>query len=124
MIFDNPLPHDILSHTQYKGGDRMGAEQSRYIFKGASKPDDEWQNPKITGRNQLPGRFMSVPFSQIAEASPGGQSPWAVSLDGDWKFAWYPPPSEVDDHVQNVDFDDTSWLSLPVPANWERPATT
>ena len=97
----------------------MGIEQSRYILKGAARPDDEWQNPEITGRNKLPGRFMGVPFSQIVEASSEGKSPWKLSLDGDWKFAWYPSPSEVDNNVHNDDFDDTSWSILSVPANWE-----
>jgi hypothetical protein len=119
MIFDNPLPHDILSHNRQNGGDGMGIERSRFIFSGASRPGDEWQNPELTGRSKLPGRFTGVPFSQITEASPGGKSPWVMSLDGDWKFAWYPSPSEVDDHVHNTDFDDTSWSSMPVPANWE-----
>jgi len=76
----------------------------------------DWQNPEITGRNKLPGRFQQLPFSSIAEAVDTEmplESPWAMSLDGEWQFKWYANPGE------ELEAEKKKWESIPVPSNWE-----
>ncbi|CAL2082759.1 Beta-galactosidase, family GH2 lipoprotein precursor [Tenacibaculum sp. 190524A02b] len=41
------------------------------------------------------------------------------SLNGNWKFHWVKDPKKRPTTFQNIDFDDTAWKNIPVPANWE-----
>ena len=42
-----------------------------------------------------------------------------ISLNGDWKFHWVKDPKQRPTKFQNVNFDDSKWTTIPVPANWE-----
>ncbi len=42
-----------------------------------------------------------------------------LPLNGDWKFHFVKDPKQRPTTFQNVDFDDSSWTTIPVPANWE-----
>ena len=42
-----------------------------------------------------------------------------LNLNGDWKFNWVKDPKQRPTTFQNTDFDDSSWTTIPVPANWE-----
>jgi beta-galactosidase len=42
-----------------------------------------------------------------------------LSLNGNWKFNWVKDPKQRPTTFQNIDFDDSNWTTLPVPANWE-----
>ncbi|MCD6343021.1 MAG: hypothetical protein J7L76_04490, partial [Spirochaetaceae bacterium] len=67
----------------------MAEEQFRYHSDPNNRSDAEWQNPEITGRNKLPGRSQQLPYSSAADT----ESPWTLSLDGEWQFKWYPNPA-------------------------------
>ncbi|MBL4641998.1 MAG: DUF4981 domain-containing protein [Flavobacteriaceae bacterium] len=41
------------------------------------------------------------------------------NLNGDWKFDWVKDPKKRPTTFQHVDYDDSDWNSIPVPANWE-----
>jgi len=41
------------------------------------------------------------------------------NLNGDWKFDWVKDPKKRPTTFQNIDFDDSDWNTIPVPANWE-----
>jgi len=87
----------------------MAEEQFRYQSERNRNSDEDWQNPTITGRNKLPGRFQQLPYSSAADI----KSPWSMSLDGEWQFKWYPNPAlEKKDKKKD-------WELLPVPSNWE-----
>ena len=42
-----------------------------------------------------------------------------LSLNGPWKFNWVKDPKTRPTTFQNVDYDDSDWTTIPVPANWE-----
>ena len=42
-----------------------------------------------------------------------------LSLNGNWKFNWVKDPKQRPTTFQNIDFDDSNWTTIPVPANWE-----
>ncbi len=96
----------------------MAKDELRYHFSSKDKNNEEWQNPEITGRNKLKGRFQHLPFSSIADAvdtSDIRKSSWYLSLDGEWDFKWHPNPSlKLEDKEKDGD-----WDIIPVPANWE-----
>lgn len=41
------------------------------------------------------------------------------SLDGDWKFHWVRSPKDRIQNFYETNLDDTDWLTIPVPSNWE-----
>ena len=41
------------------------------------------------------------------------------SLDGDWKFHWVRSPKDRIQNFHETNLDDTDWLTIPVPSNWE-----
>ncbi len=94
----------------------MAEKQLRYQSDRNNHSNADWQNPELTGRNKLPGRFQQLPYSSVAEAvSMDNESSWSLSLDGEWDFKWYPNP---DVELANID-KDGDWGSIPVPSNWE-----
>ena len=91
------------------------AENSRYVSSGTDGDNSDLQNPRLTGRGKLRARMEEPPLQTLSEE----ESPWILSLDGDWKFSWYPAPGAVPAAVYEPGFKDTSWGRLPVPSNWE-----
>lgn len=47
------------------------------------------------------------------------QSKRFLSLNGPWKFNWVKDPKTRPTTFQNVNYDDSDWTTIPVPANWE-----
>jgi beta-galactosidase len=47
------------------------------------------------------------------------QSERFLSLNGPWKFNWVKDPKTRSTTFQNINFDDSDWATIPVPANWE-----
>ena len=47
------------------------------------------------------------------------QSKRFMSLNGPWKFSFVKDPKQRLKSFHNVDFDDSEWKTIPVPANWE-----
>ena len=91
-----------------------------------SEPKD-WQNPKLTGLNNLAPHATMVICPDAKTA--GGieavcnaervKSPFYRSLNGDWKYHY------ASNHLARVPgfwqpgFDDATWTTIPVPANVE-----
>jgi beta-galactosidase len=42
-----------------------------------------------------------------------------LSLNGNWKFQFVKDPKQRPTTFQHIDFDDSDWKTIPVPANWE-----
>ena len=79
-----------------------------------------WEMPEITNLNRLPAHSGLIPFPnpKVAMDHTQGESPFFVSLDGDWKFQLYAKPEVVEPTVLEANFDVSNWRDMPVPANW------
>lgn len=42
-----------------------------------------------------------------------------LNLNGNWKFNWVKDPEKRPTTFQNIDYNDSDWKVIPVPANWE-----
>ena len=81
------------------------------------------QDPELTGRNLLPprSRFTSYPSVEAALAgvNDGVPSPWERSLNGQWRFALYPRPTDVPADWATRDLPD----EIEVPSHWQLAGT-
>lgn len=72
----------------------------------------DWENNHVLQINREPARAAFMPYLDA-------KGDRTISLDGDWKFHWSPIPEGKVSGFEKAGFDDSSWLSLQVPANWE-----
>jgi beta-galactosidase len=81
-------------------------------------PGRWWVAPQFTGLNNLPARAHLLPFSdpEAALSRDREQSPWVLSLNGNWNFQLYDKPESVPEKVVTEWGND--WQSIPVPSNW------
>ncbi len=81
----------------------------------------DWQNPELTGRNRERGHAVTVSYPDEASALAGGReaSPTFMSLNGTWHFLLAPSPTAAPAGFQGPDFDDTGWVPIAVPGNWQ-----
>ncbi len=83
----------------------------------------------MVGQNkELPhATFTSYPSLRSALAGPstelragdGGKSPYVMSLNGRWKFHWVPKPADRPTEFHQLDYNDKSWKTIPVPSTIE-----
>ena len=62
--------------------------------------------------NREPARAYFIPYGVKA----GDRT---LSLNGDWRFRWTKTPDERVVDFYRTDYDDSTWKTLAVPANWE-----
>ncbi len=81
----------------------------------------EWENEQVLHLNTEPPRATFVPFATVAAARDDDptNSPYYLSLNGDWKFHWAPRPELRPLDFFETNFDDSAWGRIPVPSNWE-----
>lgn len=84
-----------------------------------SKPD--WENLSVLEINREPARADFIPYASEAQALSGKreQSPYFLSLNGDWKFHWVASPEQRPVDFYRTDYPDGNWATIPVPSNWE-----
>lgn len=87
----------------------------------SSTETEEWENPDIIGINKLSPHCTLMPFpsEETASVSDRTKSPYYLSLTGTWKFHWVPVPDQRPQDFYKVDFNDTSWVDIPVPSHPE-----
>lgn len=75
-------------------------------------------NHQIFEENKLPPRatFFALESPELERKE---DSKWYKNLNGDWKFHWVKDPKQRPTTFQNIDFNDSDWTTIPVPANWE-----
>ncbi|MBJ6367009.1 glycoside hydrolase family 2 TIM barrel-domain containing protein [Snuella sedimenti] len=91
------------------------------VLKKGSNEVYPWQDPQVSGINRLPSKATSYsyPNESLALKNDKNSSGRYKLLNGDWKFYWAPVPEGVPNNFQEPTFDDSSWNTIPVPANWE-----
>ncbi len=93
----------------------------------ADRPLADWENPQITGVNNLPMHANAVvcPDERIARRieyagnAERVKSPFYRSLNGEWKYRYGMNHSERVPDFWEPGFDDSQWGEIPVPANVE-----
>lgn len=81
----------------------------------------EWNDISVYEWGTEPAHATLTPYQTLAQAIRADRldSPYRLSLDGEWKFRWSENPAGrmldfADDRV-----DDTDWDTIPVPSSWQ-----
>ncbi len=91
----------------------------------AAAADVEWQTIDAFRNGQIDAHAMVVPYAgddarkAIADFK-YEDSPYYMSLNGKWKFAWTKGVDNRPVGFQNDGYDVASWADIDVPGNWER----
>ena len=82
----------------------------------AEEEPRHWANHTIFGINKLAPHATAFHFDSLDAAKTGvvEQSPWYLSLNGDWKFKWVSKPADAPVGFEVPDFDDSEWNTIPV----------
>ena len=79
------------------------------VFPLAAKVAVEpWKDPSVNAINRLP---MRASFETAQQAT--------LSLDGIWKFRFSEDAENRVKGFEKVNYDDSSWGTIPVPGLWE-----
>ena len=79
-----------------------------------------YETPEITEINRLPMHGAQIPFAEISDDNfeNYNNSPYYMSLDGDWKFKLFRSPENLPQNIFKPNFKDNAWQDMPVPSNW------
>lgn len=75
-----------------------------------------WNDLSVLSVGRLAPRASFRSLSQDGFDATGAR---VLSLDGDWQFKWSPGPNERPVGFEALDFDESNWGTMPVPANVE-----
>ena len=75
----------------------------------------------IFGINKLPPHadYFAYETEEIAAVSDSYASDRFLSLNGNWKFHWVRSPIDRPVDFYTLNYDDSNWDQIAVPANWE-----
>lgn len=81
----------------------------------------EWNDPGVFEWGTEPAHAALTPVDTLDAALAGesADSPFAHSLDGDWRFHWVPNPASRLVGFADEHWDDSEWPTIPVPASWQ-----
>lgn len=78
-------------------------------------------NPTIHRENTLPPHTLWLHADDLAEAAT--MNPEEISsiniLNGSWKFNWVKTPAQRPKEFYRLDYPDSNWTEIDVPAHWE-----
>lgn len=88
-------------------------------FVSDTPPD--WANPAVYRRNVEAAHALVVSWGTLNQALLGchRDSPYIMSLDGLWRFRWFPRPDTSTADFADANLDDSSWDELTVPSSWQ-----
>ncbi|MEV7734038.1 glycoside hydrolase family 2 TIM barrel-domain containing protein [Streptomyces sp. NPDC088921] len=68
-----------------------------------------------------PPHTTLMPYADVGQALAADRtrSPYRLSLDGKWRFAYADRPADRDTDFHRTDVDDTDWDTIPVPSVWQ-----
>ncbi|MBC2900621.1 glycoside hydrolase family 2 TIM barrel-domain containing protein [Streptomyces cupreus] len=82
----------------------------------------EWNNNIAVFRlGTEPPHTTLMPYADVKQALAADRtrSPYRLSLDGTWKFAYVDRPDDRDADFYRTDVDDKGWDTIPVPSVWQ-----
>lgn len=82
---------------------------------------DEWHNLQVNNVNRFPLHtdFFLFESQEMAVKGKRSESANYLSLHGDWKFNWVENADQRPKDFYRVDYDDSKWGTMKVPAIWE-----
>ncbi|OBZ09481.1 glycoside hydrolase family 2 TIM barrel-domain containing protein [Bacillus sp. FJAT-26390] len=85
------------------------------------KIDKFWENPEKLHVNREAPRAYYIPYADTAAAKERqrGRSPYYETLNGSWKFNYYPSVQQVKDAFYEEETDVSAWDDLIVPSCWQ-----
>ncbi|MFD3312230.1 glycoside hydrolase family 2 TIM barrel-domain containing protein [Streptomyces sp. NPDC058694] len=89
---------------------------------GAAAGTPEWNGAIDVFRvGTEPPHTTLTPYADVGQALAGDRtrSPYRMSLDGRWRFAYADRPDDRDTDFHRTDVDDSSWDTIPVPSVWQ-----
>ncbi|MFE5189947.1 glycoside hydrolase family 2 TIM barrel-domain containing protein [Streptomyces sp. NPDC056628] len=89
---------------------------------GADAGPPEWNG--AMGLFQVgaePPHTTLMPYADVRQALTADRtrSPYRLSLDGTWRFAYAERPEDRDTDFHRTDLDDRDWDTVPVPSAWQ-----
>ena len=85
----------------------------------AEEKAHEWENTEVNSINRLPARTYAMPLASESDALTDAlepETPWKMSLNGNWKFSWAGRPQDRVMDFWKTDFDDADWHLIDVPS--------
>ncbi|KUO16119.1 glycoside hydrolase family 2 TIM barrel-domain containing protein [Streptomyces dysideae] len=89
---------------------------------GTAAGSPEWNgNIDIFRLGTEPPHATLMPYADVRQALAADRtrSPYRLSLDGKWKFAYADRPDDRDADFHRTDVDDREWDTIPVPSCWQ-----
>ena len=80
---------------------------------------NDWENPAVNSINRLPARTYAMPLADEQAAFSDAlepETPYKMSLNGDWRFFWVGDPARRPLDFWKTDFDDADWATIDVPS--------
>ncbi|WP_282701746.1 glycoside hydrolase family 2 TIM barrel-domain containing protein [Streptomyces sp. CC219B] len=90
---------------------------------GEADATPEWNgNISVFRLGTEPPHTTLMPYADVRQALAADRtrSPYRLSLDGTWKFAYADRPADRDEDFYRTDVDDKGWDTLPVPSVWQQ----
>ncbi|MFJ5557200.1 glycoside hydrolase family 2 TIM barrel-domain containing protein [Streptomyces sp. NPDC093250] len=89
--------------------------------RAAAAAPPEWNDFGVFRLGTEPPHTTLTPYADVRQAVAGDRtrSPYRLSLDGDWKFAYADRPDDRDVDFHRTDTDDSDWETIPVPSVWQ-----
>ncbi|MFV0132806.1 glycoside hydrolase family 2 TIM barrel-domain containing protein [Streptomyces sp. HMX87] len=80
-----------------------------------------WHDFGVFRLGTEPPHTTLMPYADVPQALAGDRtrSPYRLSLDGTWKFAYADRPDDRDPDFHRTDLDDGDWETIPVPSVWQ-----
>ncbi|MFF5251289.1 glycoside hydrolase family 2 TIM barrel-domain containing protein [Streptomyces leeuwenhoekii] len=80
-----------------------------------------WNDFGVFRLGTEPPHTTLMPYADVRQALAGDRtrSPYRLSLDGRWKFAYAERPDDRDPDFHRTDVDDGDWDTIPVPSVWQ-----
>lgn len=91
------------------------------VRRAAADEPPEWNDFGVFRLGTQPPHATLTPYADVEQALAGdrARSPYRLSLDGTWKFAYADRPEDRDADFHRTDVDDGDWGTIPVPSVWQ-----